>query len=248
MEAEKSEPPRPSVVGRPSAVAPLKPVTDRHRAAFEQRQQEPRGLAAAWRPSAGSVAEHGVGHNHLRRVHRVAPAFRPLSRGSLTSSAESRSPIATASSTERGGRSPSISMPPTIRSKLCDQLDQRRIASRRPRIRPQPPDVFRARVRDVDLRRPAWSPRLGVLHGVEQQVGDLRHRRDHDDHRPLAACCSRTRRAATRIRSAEPTLVPPNFITSRPLNGRSFPLVMRARTSFKNRFLTSSMDRSVESR
>ena len=27
MDAEKSEPPRPSVVGRPSAVAPLKPVT-----------------------------------------------------------------------------------------------------------------------------------------------------------------------------------------------------------------------------
>ena len=59
---------------------------------------------------------------------------------------------------------------------------------------------------------------LGVAHGVEQQVGDLRHGRDHDDDRALPLLLGEIC-AATRMRSAVPMLVPPNFITSRFFNG-----------------------------
>ena len=56
-------------------------------------------------------------------------------------------------------------------------------------------------------------------------------------------------RAATRIRSAEPTLVPPNFMTSRSFNfDESFPLVTRARTILRMASSTSSMVSAVESR
>ena len=62
---------------------------------------------------------------------------------------------------------------------------------------------------------------FGVPHGVEQQVGDLGHGRNHNRDRPHVALFG-ARRAATRMRSAEPTLVPPNFITSRSFNGIPF--------------------------
>ena len=109
MEAEKSEPPRPSVVGRPSAVAPLKPVTTgrmpRLRAAAGGRA---RAFCAGRLHEGRGVAEDGVGDDDVPGVDGDGAGMPRRSGTRLTSSAESRSPMATASSTERGGRSPSI--------------------------------------------------------------------------------------------------------------------------------------------
>ena len=69
MEAEKSEPPRPSVVGRPSAVAPLKAGDHRQHALAQQRQQpRPRLLARGLHQRRG-VAENRVGDHHVPGVH-----------------------------------------------------------------------------------------------------------------------------------------------------------------------------------
>ena len=86
---------------------------------------------------------------------------------------------------------------------------------------------------------PAAIAGLGVAHGIEQQVRDLGHRRNHDQHRPLLLFGDRMR-AATRIRSADPTLVPPNFITNNSHSktpccqcaSTSEPFETRARTIF----------------
>ena len=54
---------------------------------------------------------------------------------------------------------------------------------------------------------------LRLAQRIEQQVGDLRHGRNHRHDRAFLVLFRGEIRAATRIRSAEPMLVPPNFMT-----------------------------------
>ena len=56
---------------------------------------------------------------------------------------------------------------------------------------------------------------FGLAQRIQQQVGDLRHGRNHDHHRPHGVLLRGETRGSTRMRSAEPMLVPPNFITRR---------------------------------
>ena len=144
-------------------------------------------------------------------------------RYSATSSAESRSPMATASSTERGGRTLSIAMPPTMRSNspisawifaitaacLASGSSSRQASSWRERNA--------ARLVSMPARSPAsaWrmasSSRSVIFDMAETTIATGRRARS-----------SAARRAAARIRAAEPTLVPPNFITSRSFNETPF--------------------------
>ena len=69
IDAEKSEPPRPSVVGRPSAVAPLNPVTTGRVPWPQQGQQAGPRLFGGRLHQRRCVAEHGVGNHHFARIH-----------------------------------------------------------------------------------------------------------------------------------------------------------------------------------
>ena len=70
IDAEKSEPPRPSVVGRSSSVDPLNPVTTGTLPCVKQRPQHRGGARASLLHQRRGVAEHGVGGDDLRGVHR----------------------------------------------------------------------------------------------------------------------------------------------------------------------------------
>ena len=139
------------------------------------------------------------------------------SRYSAIISAERRSPMAMASSTDRGGRSPSISMPCAMRRKSA-------MSSRIPAI---------ARSQRAGSRSNSWhvfscrSERLRMLDSIpaSSSASACRSAPSSRSVTPDMAettastgrCtfCSVQMAAATRIRSAEPMLVPPNFITSR---------------------------------
>ena len=194
IDAEKSEPPRPSVVGRPSAVAPLKPVTTGSTPCSQQRQQTLARLLAGRLHQRRRVAEHRVGDDHIRGVHRLgrralrrsdtrqsaapraarrwprlhppsAAAARPAS--ACRSTMRSNSPISSRDSGQHGGLLPSAGS------------SSRQASSWRSR-----------KLVEIGVQ-PGVIAGLGVAHGVEQQVGDLRHRRDHDHHRPLASVARR---------------------------------------------------------
>ena len=164
--------------------------------ARHHRQSLPRPAAAEHRgrPLAGLLPSAARRCRTRRRWRSRRAAFTASagmpcdSRYSAISSADSRSPAATASSTERGGRSPSI----TCRWRCASNSS---ISASHPGDAPSPArsggsssrqalDMPRAQRREVGLQA-GLVARLGVAHGVEQQVGDLRHGRHHDDHRPL---------------------------------------------------------------
>ena len=114
MDAEKSDPPRPRVVGRPLAVAPLKPVMTgitpcfsigSSKATHRSRVASIRGDAF---PKTASVT--------MTLDALVAAARIPSdSKYAASSTADSRSPMAMASSIDRGGRSPSMRTPLAMR-------------------------------------------------------------------------------------------------------------------------------------
>ena len=68
MEAEKSDPPRPSVVGRPSAVAPLNPVTTGRTPAPIRGASSSEGLFPGRPHLRVGASEDGVRDHHTRRV------------------------------------------------------------------------------------------------------------------------------------------------------------------------------------
>ena len=79
IDAEKSDPPRPSVVARPSTVAPLNPVRIGMTPAFEQRNQLLGCLLARQSISGVALPNSAVRDNDLRRVdgrRRTPIAFR----------------------------------------------------------------------------------------------------------------------------------------------------------------------------
>ncbi len=186
MDAEKSDPPRPSVVGRPSAVAPLNPVTTGRIPLASSGRRCWSAFRAGGLHDRRGVAEHGVGDDDLGGVD--GPRGMPdTSRYSAIINAERRSPMAMASSTDRGGRSPSISMPCAMRRKSamssrtpvsarphCDRIAQQFLASLFVTLR----ETSHA---GLDAR---FIARFGVPQGVQQQIGDTRHRRNHRQHGP----------------------------------------------------------------
>ena len=115
MDAEKSEPPRPRVVGRPSAVAPLNPVTTGRIPCSSSGSRR-----AADRARVGSISGEALPKTASVTITSqafIATAGVPSAfKCSASRRAESRSPTATASSTDRGGLSFSIAMPLTMRS------------------------------------------------------------------------------------------------------------------------------------
>ncbi len=216
IDAEKSDPPRPSVVGRPSAVAPLKPVTtgttplaSRGRTCVSALVRVASMIGVAL-PNTASVTITSA----ALTAHAGMPA---ASRYSAIISAERRSPIAMASSTERGGRSPSMSMPCAMRRKSA-------ISSRMPVMaRPQRSGsrsnswhVFSCRVKRLCTLDsiPASSP-ASACRNVPSSRSVTPDIAETTASTGRCCFCSRHMAAATRIRSAEPMLVPPNFITSK---------------------------------
>ncbi len=180
MEAEKSEPPRPRVVGRPSAVAPLKPVTT----GISERSSRGSRRARAFSRVAsmsGEALPKTASVTTTSQALTAAAGTPSAFRWSATRSAESRSPTATASSTERGGRSLSMAMPRTMRSNspisssICASTSGWRAAGSSSRQA----SSWRRRSSARLVCMPAAVAAFGVAHGIEQQVGDLRHGRDH---------------------------------------------------------------------
>src|SRR5262245_60943258 len=96
----------------------------------------------------------------------------------------------------------------------------------------------------LDLDR---SARLGKPQSVEQQIGNLRHRRNGDDYRPLPLL------ACTQLCSNANPLGGPHA-RSAELHGQqvrqckySFPFVVLSRTTFRTACSTSSTERLPES-
>jgi Tol biopolymer transport system component len=135
------------------------------------------------------------------------------SKRAATSRVERRSPTATASSTERGGASPSRQMPFAMRAKspVMASIWARTAACLSSGSRSRQVSRWRVRSLAMSESMPTWSPdsaRLmvsssrSVIFAIAETTMATGRR----------ARCSAERRAATRMRSAEPTLVPPNFM------------------------------------
>ncbi len=218
MEAEKSEPPRPRVVARPSAVAPLNPVTT----GMTPRSSRGSRRAPALR-RVGSMS--GEALPKTASVTMMSAAFTASAgvpeafRYSAIRRAERRSPMATASSTERGGISLSISIPPAMRSNSAMRCAIPAEASVWRAGGSSSRQVSRWRSRSLAILacRPASSPasarrrvssRRSVILDIAETTMATGRR----------AFCSAAMPAAMRMRSADPTLVPPNFMTNRSIN------------------------------
>ena len=185
-----------------------------------------------------------------RRARSPPPkACRWTRRNSLTSTADSRSPTATASSTDRGGRSPSIAMPFTMRSNSsitsCSWASTAPCSAAGSSSRQASSWRSRRSVRLLSM--PLRSPRLGVPHGVQQQVRHLAHRRYDNRHRALLLFRGGQPRrhthagGAAHARAAE-------LHHQQILQRYSFPFVRRERTILRIDSITSSMPSAVESR
>ena len=218
MDAEKSEPPRPSVVGRPSAVAPLKPVTTGKMPCSRSGRRRAQALARVGSmsgeafPKTASVTTISAA---LTASAGVPCAFKYAA----MSSAESRSPMATASSTERGGISLSMSMPPAMRSNSAIRCAIPSSAACCRSGGNNSRHVSRCRWRSLAIlaSRPAWSPASArrKVSSSKSVILDMAETTMATGRRGLGSAAMP---AATRMRSAEPTLVPPNFMTSRSFN------------------------------
>ena len=217
MEAEKSEPPRPSVVGRPSAVAPLKPViTGRRRA--RAGAAGARGFFAGRLHQRRGVAEDGVGDYHLPGVDGGGGrAFGVQVLGDQ----QGGEPLAHGYGFIHRARRAFVEHGHAADDAL-EFADQRGDLGQHRRLAvsgssSRQASSWRERRAARLASMPALVAGFGVAHGVEQQVGDLGHGRNHHRDRALRAS-SAASGAAARMRSAEPTLVPPNFMTSRSFN------------------------------
>ncbi len=141
------------------------------------------------------------------------PSF---SRCAAISRADNRSPIATASSAERGGASPSMQTPFAMRSNSAISLcSSSSTGSRTPagssswhvstwRFRSFSMSDSTPALSHASARRSTSSSRSVTFDMADTTIATGRCRR-----------CSAEIAAAARIRSAEPTLVPPNFIISK---------------------------------
>ena len=222
MDAEKSEPPRPSVVGRPSTVAALNPVITGSTPFFSIGSKRCRAFSRVG-PINGEALPKTASVTMTSTASTTSADTPSEFRYSATRSAESRSPVATASSADRGGRMLSMAMPPAMRSNsaislwICAMTAAWRGAGSNSRQASSWRERKAATSVSMPVRSPAsaWrmasSSRSVILDMAETTIATGRRPRS-----------STARRAATRIRAAEPTLVPPNFITSRSFNGTPF--------------------------
>src|SRR5689334_9562760 len=88
---------------------------------------------------------------------------------------------------------------------------------------------------------------FGMPHGIEQEIGDLRHGGNHDRHRPLLLLPGRKFRGYPHTVGRAHT-GPAELHHQQVFQLKSFPLVMRARTIFRMASSTWSMESGVESR
>ena len=199
IDAEKSDPPRPSVVGRPSSVEPLNPVTTgRMRCSSSGRDHRRGAFRGSGFHQRRRVAEHRVGGDHVRGVHRrrrECPAI-PDIRPSAARKAVRRWRWLRRSSA--AAARPASCMPLAMRENseisACTPASAGFLPRAPAAIRGsfEVPRSQRLQIR-VEIRLIA---RFGLAQRIEQQVGDLRHGRNHDHHRPLGVLL--------RARSARP--------------------------------------------
>ena len=219
IDAEKSEPPRPSVVGRPSAVAPLNPVTTGSTPFSSMRQQSRAGLLPRRLHQRRRVAEDGVGDHDLGRIDRRRG--RAL-RFQIRRHQQRRKPLADRHRLIHRARRP-LAQHAACRRR-CARTRRPGRGCRAARRRAGPPAAARGTspggaraacgcsppgpaVSPASAWRMVSSSRSVIFDIAETTMATGRFLADPAEIR-----------AATRIRSAEPTLVPPNFITSRSFN------------------------------
>ena len=160
----------------------------RNRALADQRQQVGPRLLPRRLHQRGRVAEHGVGDNQLPGVHRRGGRAFGLQ---VLRHQQRREPLAHGHGFIHRARRPLVQHRHAAHDALefADQGVNLRHRGSVPRLRQQLAAgvlMPRAQRRQVGFHARA-SARLGMAHGIEQQIGDLRHGRNHHRHGPPGA-------------------------------------------------------------
>ena len=214
--AVRSDPPRPSVVGRPSASAPVKPGTT---------STTPGRAAAAARICSAVARSSTLAAPKAESVRTSASASAacastPRARSAdAMRTAEARSPWPSIRSVARGLASPNAAMPRSTSARRAWSASSSAITSGRSSETRRPVAASAWRVwsaaRASASSASAAAERASVSSAsVTPPIADTTTTGAAAPSRFAAALCAATRRAAASMRSASASDEPPNFITT----------------------------------